>query len=252
MKQLTGSRAAVMDNKPTRILPAMTPALLLLTASLCLYSCTGSTNQKQPQTALPNQAYEELKKEIAQHRKVFSDQYVNAVDKNKVLAEIKNYWISVLGNDLYEQWKGTPWDFNGTTKMPRQGNIACGYFVTGLLQDMGYVLDRVKLSTCASLTMMKSLAPEQPVWNLSYLTYAEFNKKIKETGKGIYIAGLDFHTGFIVNDGTETWFLHSNYIGRQGVIKEKITSSAALQASKTRFVIALTEDEAFLVRWMKS
>lgn len=233
----------------------MTPALFLLMACFCLYSCSdpGTQQAELPnrQTATTAKTYEQLKKEITGQRKKFLARYTVAADKNKLLAEVKDYWIAALGNDLYKYWEGTPWDFNGTTKKPREGAIACGYFVAGLLQDMGYSLDRVKLSTCPSLTMMKNLAPEQPVLNLSYLSYSDFNERIKKAGKGVFITGLDFHTGFIINDGTETWFLHSNYIGQQGVIKEKITGSEALQASRSRFVILLTEDEAFLERWMK-
>jgi hypothetical protein len=233
----------------------MTPLVFLFAVCLCLYSCADpGAEQAVPalQTTLTTREYKELKKEITQNRKQFLYRYAAAADKTRLLAEIKNYWVATLGSDLYEQWKGTPWDFNGTTQTPRQGAIACGYFVTHLLQDMGCTLDRVKLSTCPSLTMMKSLAPEQPVLNLSRLSYAAFNERIKKAGRGVFIAGLDFHTGFLINDGTETWFLHSNYIGRQGVVKEKITASAALQASQSRFVILLTEDEAFLQRWMNN
>jgi hypothetical protein len=236
----------------------MVPAFFLLAACLCLCSCSGPALKKQHpvpptrQIIATAKEYGQLKMEIAHSRKKFRERYIATTNKDQLLAEIKNYWVSSLGTDLYEQWKGTPWDFNGTTQVPGEGAVACGYFVTGLLQGMGYRLDRVKLSVCPSLTMMKSLAPEQPVLNLSYLSYHDFNERIKKAGNGVWIAGLDFHTGFIINDGTETWFLHSNYIDRQGVIKEKIAGSAALQASKTRFVVSLTEDEAFLQRWMKN
>jgi hypothetical protein len=98
---------------------------------------------------------------------------------------------------------------------------------------------------------MKSLTPGQPLKNLSYLDYESFNNKLKDLGKGVYIIGLDFHTGFIVNDGTENWFIHSNYIARKGVTKEAILNSAALRSSKTRWLISLTNDKGFLQRWLK-
>jgi hypothetical protein len=100
--------------------------------------------------------------------------------------------------------------------------------------------------------MMKSLAPGQPLKNLSYLDYQSFNDKLKDLGKGVYIIGLDFHTGFIVNDGTENWFIHSNYIGRKGVVKEPVMNSDALKASKTRWLISLTSDKAFIQKWLRS
>jgi hypothetical protein len=83
------------------------------------------------------------------------------------------------------------------------------------------------------------------------MDYRSFNDKLTELGKGVYIIGLDFHTGFIVNDGKENWFIHSNYIGRKGVTKEAIMNSDALKASKTRWLISLTNDKSFLERWLK-
>ena len=228
--------------------------LLLFTAGLCLSHCTN-----QPEgiaipapVAEPARSYADLKAAINSDREAFGQSYSSATDREELWNQLKDYWVHTLGNDLYQQWNGTPWDFNGTTRVPQEGAIACGYFVTGLLLDMGYRLDRVKLSTCASLTMMKALTPGQRVLNASYLSYSDFCMKIRNGGKGIFIVGLDYHTGFLVNDGTDTWFLHSNYINRQGVIKEKMAASAALQASRTRFVVSLTNDTAFLLRWMKN
>ena len=49
----------------------------------------------------------------------------------------------------FEHWKGTPWDFNGTTRIPGQGTIACGYFVTTALQDAGFDLPRYRCGQMA-------------------------------------------------------------------------------------------------------
>jgi hypothetical protein len=118
------------------------------------------------------------------------------------------------------------------------------------LRDMGLKVNRRKLSVCASSQMMKSLVPKQQLKNLSRLSYPDFNKKLSEYGKGVYIIGLDFHTGFIVNDGKENWFIHSNYINRKGVTKEAVISSTALQSSKTRWMVSLTKDKYFLQKWL--
>lgn len=98
--------------------------------------------------------------------------------------------------------------------------------------------------------MMKELTSSKDIKNLSYLTYKEFGNWMRDYGKGLFIVGLDFHTGFIVNDGNEVWFMHSNYINKAGVLKEKLTESAALKSSKTRFITCLTENENFLRNWL--
>ncbi|GEN77614.1 hypothetical protein [Chryseobacterium hagamense] len=45
----------------------------------------------------------------------------------------------------------------------------------------------------------------------------------------VYIVGLDFHT----RQNKDTYFIHSNYIHNEGVIKEPTKNSKALNASKT-------------------
>lgn len=49
----------------------------------------------------------------------------------------------------------------------------------------------------------------------------------------VYIVGLDFHTGFITRENKDIYFIHSNYIRNEGVIKELTKNSKALNASKT-------------------
>src|SRR5258708_39558918 len=110
---------------------------------------------------------------------------------------------------------------------------------------MDLTIPRNKLAVCPSAVMMHSITPHQKLKNLSYLSYTDFDDILKLYGKGVYIIGLDFHTGFIVNDGTENWFIHSNYIDRQGVMKERVLYSAALRSSKTRWMISLTNDKDF-------
>ena len=232
---------------------------LLVICCICLLNCDQPVNKKetpanivQQQETIDQPSYTEIINEIKNKKKDFYKKYKEGVGENELMSEVRDYWINSLGTNLYEQWKSTPWDFNGTTRKPKEGAIACGYFVTTLLLDMGYQLNRTKLSTCASLTMMKALTSKNAIRNLSYLSYKDFNEKIKQSGKGVFIAGLDFHTGFLINDGTETWFLHSNYINREGVVKEKIMESEALKASGTRFITCLTNDKDFLLRWINN
>jgi hypothetical protein len=235
--------------------------LFFILLSFCFLSCNQVKSKRQqnhlsvtiPGDSLHVESYQEIKDNIAAKRKEFSVKYpsANSLDPKNAAEEISNYWVNAISNELYSKWKNTPWDFNGTTTEPQQGAIACGYFVNSLLQDMDLKINRTKLSVCAASEMMKSLTPNQRITNLSYLTYGDFNDKLKEYGKGVYIIGLDFHTGFIVNDGIETWFIHSNYIGRKGVTKETILTSAALRSSKTRWLISLTNDKDFIEKWLK-
>lgn len=174
----------------------------------------------------------------------------NFRDNKEAKYLLTDYWVQNIADSLFCYWKNTPWDFNGTSTIPQQGTIACGYFVTTILQHMGVKLERIKLSICPSSRMMQKLTPGQKLLNLSYLNVPDFEKRLRDAGKGIYIIGLDYHTGFIVNDGDNVWFIHSNYIQRKGVVKENVLKSSALNASKTKWLVSLTGDAGFIKRWL--
>lgn len=237
----------------------MKKTTLLLIAGIFLLSCIQPKSKKETPVVLSIQQTDttrvksyDLVLEAIKKSKVDLIKEYNKSDRNHslIVQQITDFWITSIGIDLYQQWKSTPWDFNGTTRRPKEGKIACGYFVTTLLLDMGYKLDRIKLSTCDALTMMKKLTSSRSIKNLSYLKYDDFNQQIKEYGKGVFIIGLDYHVGFLINDGVETWFLHSNYIMKTGVIKEPIRESKALKQSTTRFVTCLTCDNSFVSNWI--
>jgi hypothetical protein len=222
-------------------------SLLLLLAFL--YSACGN-DQSPPQEQAPALSYAEVKKQISDKRKKIASQWNNVHHRGPLYDSITNLWVKAIGNDLYYHWKNTPWDFNGTTQTPGEGSIACGFFVTTILQDMDLPIERRKLAICASSEMMKSISNHKPV-NMSRPTYEKFIHQLDSMGKGVYIIGLDFHTGFIVNDGSDTWFIHSNYINRKGVTKEKVADSEALKASKTRWVAVISGNNYVIRNWLR-
>jgi len=64
----------------------------------------------------------------------------------------------------------------------------------------------------------------------------EFITHIKKSGFGLYIVGLDNHTGFVYNDGNEVFFIHSSYASPKCVVKEVAMQSSVLYYSKYRVV----------------
>ena len=168
------------------------------------------------------------------------------------MAKFATAFTDLINLQLTPYWLGTPWDFNGTTQQPGRGQIACGYFITTLLRDAGVPLNRVKLAQCASGIIINTLVEPEHQKNYSRMSFAAFIHELKSRGTGVYIVGLDFHTGFLLNDGKELYFIHSNYIQRKGVVKEVASESAALQASKWRSTGCLTRSTGFLQRWMNN
>jgi len=68
-----------------------------------------------------------------------------------------DYFFEMLNDSIFEYWMQTPWDFNGHTDTPRKGEIACGYFVTTTLRDMGVQLQRYKLAQQAASVIAEKL-----------------------------------------------------------------------------------------------
>lgn len=161
--------------------------------------------------------------------KISYTELLSSIKKKNTQAR-KEELFSFINNEIPTYWEGTPWSFNGTTRIPQSGSIACGYFITNVLTDFGYDIKRIYLAQQPSSVMIKQLCTD--------LKYFDSREKLKDFVKSksknqVYIVGLDFHTGFITFDGNNTYFIHSNYIKNQGVVKELATSSQALNASKT-------------------
>ena len=152
-----------------------------------------------------------------------------APGKNKLLTKI-------ICDSMIPCWYGTPWNFYGTSETPGKGTIACGYFVTTVLRDAGLNSNRIKLAQVASEEMIKSLCEKSTITRFSNKSIDEFVRAIKKMGEGLYITGLDSHTGFIYNDGAEVYFIHASYITPKCVVKEIAISSSILASSKYRVI----------------
>lgn len=137
-------------------------------------------------------------------------------------------------DSLLPCWYGTKWDFNGTTTQPQKGAIACGYFVTTVLQDIGVRINRIKLAQCPSSVLIERTCSN--ISRYSNKPLQHFINEVKTKGPGLYITGLDNHTGFICNDGIDIYFIHSSYYSPKAVVKERAIESLPLKNSKFRMI----------------
>ena len=134
---------------------------------------------------------------------------------------------------IHEDWMGTPWTFSGTSQTPKQGSIACGYFVTTTLQQAGIELDRIRLAQAASEKMILAITAPDTVRRFSDTSLEGFLESVRNQGEGYYIVGLDNHTGFlrVAQDG-RIEFIHSGP-GR-GVVRENPAGAPELAHSRYR------------------
>lgn len=198
--------------------------------------------------------YPHLLKAIEQRRKELAFRWKSAWSEEKkreALRESRHYLRGVLINDLFPFWEGTEYDFNGTTEIPKNGKVACGYLVTTTLKHSGFNLNRYALARAASLHMIRSLSSprEQFAVSTGRSPVESLIAKLKQTGPGLYVAGLDSHTGFVIYDGSGIHFFHADW---NGVVKEPARRSFALIHGSERGIhLGKLLGDDMLIKWLE-
>ena len=237
--------------KPGRSLP-----LFVLLSLLGLAACgTGAERNRAEATpaVAPSLPYAEIVTGIEGHRRELGEAYRAAestAERARIRGEARDYLARVVRDDLFPRWYGTPWDYNGTTQTPGEGAIACGYFVTTVLRDAGFRLERVRLAQVPSETMIKALVPETQIRRFSDVSLEDFVAAVRDEGPGLFLVGLDLHTGFLVNEAGEVSFVHASYVPPRRVFREPALTSPILGASRYRVVGKLTGSDRVLERWL--
>lgn len=159
--------------------------------------------------------------------------------------------VKLIEQDIFPHWYDTKYDFYGTTETPGKGKIACGYFVTTVLRDVGVPIERIKMAQAASEKMIKTMVDENKIQRFRRVPIKKFIYAVEDMGEGLYVVGLDTHAGFILYDGEEVRFIHSTGRKEKRVINEKAVTSPSLIRSKYRVVGKITGDEDFVKRWLR-
>ena len=171
------------------------------------------------------------------------------LEKETKLTLAENYMSKILVDSIFPYWLGTKWDFNGYTETPRQGVVACGYFVSTTLRDLGIKLNRYKIAQKGAADIIHALCDTKSIVRLSSVEQvSDFMKSVNESE--ILIVGLDFHVGFLFKKDKKTYFAHSNYIEMAGVEIELIEDSQAFSHSDVYVVGNLTKNRAMTENWL--
>lgn len=198
--------------------------------------------------------YDKLKQISEGKRQELSRQYsqIMSEDKKQIfLSEAGEHIRQLITDQLIPPWYGTGWDFNGISQVPKEGKIACGYFVTTILRDAGFNLERVKLAQQASEYIIRSLLKPKQIKRFSDVPFESFLKTVDDWGGGLYIIGLDIHVGFVLCENGKIYFIHSSYVEPYEVVKEKASQSGILKKSRYKVLGKITDDDALLIRWLE-
>jgi len=222
---------------------------LLVICMVCsgLISCH---SQESKPAAATQKSYQDFLIEIDAQRNQFKVLYTksDSIRKDSLVKAARKYLFNTITSEIFNYWYGTPWDFYGQTRTPKEGKIACGYFVTGILTDVGFDIPRVEWAKCASETFIKRLGTSIKRFINKPIT--EVETYINQKGDGLYIVGLDNHVGFIYKNADSIRFVHSN--GWQpdiGVMSESIDSDNPLNVSHYRVIVKLFESKQ-IVKWI--
>ncbi len=173
----------------------------------------------------------------------------NEATEEKLISEAFTILSKHIPERIFPYWYDTEWDFNGTTQNPRQGAIACGYFVTTTLEHSGFKLPRVKMAQQAASVIIKSLCEPNTV--KTYTKMPELNAYLDRRPNGLFILGLDNHVGFILKQGKERHFIHSTIGGGKKVLTQKLVDAGVVHSSKIKMIGDLTSSKQTLIAWIK-
>lgn len=189
--------------------------------------------------------YASVKKSISTERE-------QLISKDLTLDSLGRIFKTSLLNKILPFWEGTEWSFEGHTSQPRVGKIACGYFVSTTLQDIGLQVNRYALAQKSPIDEAKILAVGMEVKEFSEPTTLKNIAAIKEYLKeGIHFIGFDqSHVGYVLKEKGDLYLIHSNYIGAAGVQIERMEQSGVFKSYGKFFIVELSTNESLLEYWV--
>jgi len=176
--------------------------------------------------------------------------------RQQALRQARGVFEDAIVEQLAPRWRGTHWAYAGTSQVPKEGAIACGYYVSTLLRDAGLKVERVKLAQQASERIILSLTGEANVKRFRNVSLGRFLEGVYGMGDGLYVVGLDYHVGLLFVAGGQGRFIHSSNVGcpsRSGgcVIDEPAGESLALKHSRYRVVGRISADDGLMRKWLR-
>jgi hypothetical protein len=187
--------------------------------------------------------------------KVFIKNIRKKINQNPISEDsLSKVFTDILVNKIIPYWYKTKWSFEGHTKIPKEGEIACGYFVSTTLRHMGININRYKLAQQNPLNEAKTLALDNPVINVSNESSIENIKAINEVLKeGIHFIGFGYnHVGYVLKKKEQLFLIHSNYINREGVIIEVIEESEVFTYFNEFHLVPISTNRKLLENWLSN
>lgn len=159
--------------------------------------------------------------------------------------------LEMILPEMMRCWRGTGYDFNGVAERPGEGKIACGYYVSTLIRDAGFKVNRYKLAQQPSANILRTFTEAENCQLRVGEKYDSYADWLESNEPGIYLMGLDTHVGFVVVERSgDMKFLHSSGIEKAGVVEEPRDQALAIKWSKWRMLGDFTADPDVIRTWL--
>jgi hypothetical protein len=165
----------------------------------------------------------------------------NAPFPKEMLLEARDSLLEAFDRNT-PYWFGTKYDFNGTSQTPQRGKIACGFFVSGVLADIGFRIDKKKFGRMGSEQFIRKLIDKKFIRRYAKTSNEKFWEAVEKMPDGLFVVGLDTHIGFLRKKGGNSEFIHASSLGQACVLSESAKQSRTLSKSKLKVVGLLSED----------
>jgi hypothetical protein len=228
-------------------------AVLDRSASAATADGSGVDASSASPTSPALETYRQLLQDVSRRREALAGRYRAArteSQRQEVLADARDLLVSAVADRIAPRWYGTRWAYEGTTQTPREGSIACGYFVSTVLRDAGVALERVSLSQQPAERIILSLTSEPYIRRFSDASMKRFVSEVINAGEGLYVVGLDRHVGFLVCRGGKVRMVHSSGLSPWAVVSESAMECQALSRSRYRVIGRISADDSLLRDWL--
>ena len=158
--------------------------------------------------------------------------------------------LELVMPEMMRCWLGTKYDFNGTAEKPGEGTVACGYYVSTVIRDAGFRVNRYKLAQQPSENIMRTFLPSNACLLKVGQDFGSYADWVEEMEPGIYVIGLDTHVGFIVNQSDGMTLFHSSGSKPWMVVEEARKKAGVIQRSRWRMIGGLTKDPKVIRTWL--
>lgn len=183
----------------------------------------------------------------------------SGAQRDAVRREARAAVIAAIRGTIWPAWTGMSWGLGprSTPLRPHQPDtvIACGYFVSSVLENAGLRLGtRFSFAQAPALQAQRSLAPDEADLHRFFSVPGDaLAREIAALGDGVYIIGLNNHIGFVdVHDGAVD-VVHASYTGEQRVTREPLATAEVIANSRAAgyFVTPLFHDDELVDRWLR-